>query len=257
MGVFVFIGKLMVYLVGLLVIALGINVSNLAGLGISPVSSIPKVLSNKFPEVTLGDMVIVDYIILGIFQFIILNKNFKLKNILGVPIAIIFGKMVDFVGIKAAIHPLSFTIGGITFGSDWQIDGFLVNFPRPENIGMSLLYLIASIVIIGIGVYIYLLPKFVPMPAEGLAGAISEISGKKFGNCKTIVDMSLIVIACTLQIIFFGIETLGTGFIEIRPEYVGVGIGTILSAFSVGQVVKFLAALFSNNFAKKNDDAAQ
>ncbi|MBQ0084425.1 MAG: hypothetical protein KBS52_06660, partial [Clostridiales bacterium] len=91
--------KLLVYLIGFAIIAIGINVSKLSGLGISPVSSIPGVLSKAIPSASLGSMVIVVYCLLVLAQFIVLRKNFKVVNILGVPVAIIFGLMVDFMGI--------------------------------------------------------------------------------------------------------------------------------------------------------------
>ncbi|MBQ0084228.1 MAG: hypothetical protein KBS52_05635, partial [Clostridiales bacterium] len=108
--------------------------------------------------------------------------------------------------------------------------------PKPEIYPIKLLYLLASIVIIGIGVYIYLKPQLVPMPAEGLAGAISQVSGKKFGNCKTIVDVSMITVALILQFVVIAID----GWDTFDFNTLIVREGTILSAICVGQVVKFL-----------------
>lgn len=217
------------YLVGLLVIAVGINLSKLSGLGISPVSSIPGVLS-KALGVSLGSMVIVVYCVLVAAQLIVLRKQFRPVNILGVPVAIIFGLMVDFVGV-ARFKP---TLAGIDVGITAEFDGWMMWIPKPTVYPIQLLYLLASIVIIGIGVFIYLRPKLVPMPAEGLAQAISKVSGKAFGNCKTIVDMSMIGVALILQLILLG------GFGSFADGKAVVREGTILSAFCVGQVVKFL-----------------
>lgn len=208
--------RILIYLLGLLIIAVGINFSKMSGLGISPVSSIPRALEVAL-GFSLGTMVIVIYIILVLLQLLVLRKKFKLKNILGVPVAIIFGWMVDLVGIDPN-----------AFGH------LLVNFPKPVGYPMQFLYLIASILIIGIGVTIYLRPNLVPMPAEGLAAAISEVTGKPFGDCKTMVDVGLIVIALLIQLIFLG------GFSSFTGDTVVVREGTIISAICVGQVVKFL-----------------
>ncbi len=219
-----FIKRLVLYLIGLLVIALGINISKMSGLGISPVSSIPRalevVLGQKLEWVTLGNMVIVIYCVLVLLQMAVLGQKFQLKNVLGVPVALIFGFMVDLVGIdpNATGHLLA---------------GFAENY-TPENYFVKLLFLLASIVIIGFGVYIYLKPSLVPMPAEGLAAAISQTLDKPFGDCKTAVDISLIAIALILQLIFLG------GFASFTGDTVVVREGTILSAICVGQVVKFL-----------------
>ncbi len=217
-----FTKKLLIYLIGLLIIALGINVSKMSGLGISPVSSIPGVLNAIWTQLTLGTMVIIVYCVLVLAQVIVLRKDFKLKNVLGVPVAIIFGWMVDLVGIDPN-----------AFGH------LLLNFPRPQGYIMQLIYLVVSILIIGIGVFVYLKPKLVPMPAEGLAIAISQKKDKKFGNCKTAVDVSLIVIALVLQVIFLGgLNSFAAGKAVVRE-------GTILSAICVGQVVKILNRIFS------------
>jgi len=104
---------------------------------------------------------------------------------------------------------------------------------------MRVLYLILSIIIIGIGVSAYLKPNLVPMPAEGLAQAISQKTGKAFGDCKTMVDTSLITIALLIQLIFLG------GFDSFTGDTVVIREGTIISALLVGQVVKFIRGLWN------------
>ena len=207
--------RVLQYLAGLLIIAVGINISKLARLGISPVSSIPRALEVSL-GFTLGQMVIVVYCLLVLAQFIVLRKDFKVKNILGVPVGIVFGWMVDLVGID----PNAF--GHLMYG-----------VPAPQSYVARLLYLLVSIVVIGIGVSIYLKPKLVPMPAEGLAQAISQKSGKAFGDCKSIVDCSLIAIALLIQLIVLGLSSFTGDTVVVRE-------GTILAAMLVGQVVKFI-----------------
>ncbi len=219
----IFLGRMGLYLLGLLIIALGINVSKMCSLGISPVSSIPRALEVISGEkISLGTMVIIVYCLLVLAQIVVLRRDFKLKNILGVPVAIVFGWMVDLVGINpnVSLH-------------------LLADFPRPETYIMKLVYLVISILLIGIGVYIYLKPKFIAMPAEGLAAAIAQKLGKSFGNCKTAVDVTLILIALILQIIFLG------GFNSFTGASVVVREGTVLSAICVGQVVKLITKILT------------
>ena len=213
--------KCLQYLTGLLIIAVGINISKMSGLGISPVSSIPRALEVIF-GLSLGTMVIVVYCFLVLLQFIVLKKEFKPVNALGVPVAIVFGWMVDLVGIDPN------AVGHLLYG-----------FPRPSGYFLQFLYLIVSIVIIGIGVYVYLGAGLVPMPAEGLAMAISKKSGKQFGDCKSFVDVGLITIALILQLVFLG------GLSSFTGNTVVVREGTILSALLVGQVVKTIRRILS------------
>jgi len=214
--------RLLQYLAGCLIIAIGINISKLARLGISPVSSIPRALEVSL-GFTLGQMVIVVYCLLVLAQFIVLRKEFKPLNILGVLVGIVFGWMVDLVGID----PNAF--------------GHLMAWvPAPGNYVMRLVYLLMSIVVIGLGVSIYLKPRLIPMPAEGLALAISQKSGKAFGDCKSIVDCSLIAIAFLIQLIVLGTSSFSGDTIVVRE-------GTIISAMLVGQVVKFINKRLINN----------
>lgn len=213
--------RILLYLAGLLLIAVGINISKIAGLGISPVSSIPRAME-VITGFSLGKMVMILYVVLVLLQIAVLRKKFQWKNILGIPVSLIFGEMVDLVGI------------------DPKTPGHLLaGLPRPDAYILRLVYLIVSIAIIAVGVYIYLKPKLVPMPAEGLAAAISEINGKPFGDMKTAVDMGLILTALALQLIFLG------GFKSFTGDKVVVREGTIISAFCVGQVVKLLNKLLA------------
>lgn len=212
--------RILTYLLGLMTIALGINISKMAGLGISPVSSVPRALEVIW-GFTLGRMVIVSYCLMVFLQFVVLRRDFKFYNILGVPVAIVFGWMVDFLGIDPR-----------AFGH------LLYNFPRPSGYPMQFLYLAVSIIVIGIGVYVYLKPGLVPMPAEGLAQAISQVTGKAFGDCKTIVDCTMIGISLCLQLIFLG------GFRSFTGDIVVVREGTVLAAFFVGQTVKLIKKIF-------------
>lgn len=210
------IKRVVVYLLGLMIVALGINISKMSNLGISPVSSIPRALEVVMGY-SLGTMLIVVSCCLVGLQLVVLRLDFKLKNILGVFVSFILGWMTDLLGTDPN-----------AFGH------LLLNFPRPQNYPMQLVYLFASILIIGLGVFIYLKPDLVPMPAEGLALAIAQKSGKPFGDCKTFVDVSMISIALILQLICLG------GLNSFTGSTVVVREGTIASAVCVGQVVKFL-----------------
>ena len=81
--------RYILFLIGLFVNALGVSLVTKASLGTSPISSIPYVLSLNFPF-TLGNFTIVFSILLIILQILILRKNFKLENILQIPVSTLF-----------------------------------------------------------------------------------------------------------------------------------------------------------------------
>ena len=85
-------------------------------------------------------------------------------------------------------------------------DYLLAWLPLPTSYIMKLIYLLISIIIIAIGVSFYLIPDIVPLPPEGLMGAIVKISNDrfKFSNVKVAVDCSLVLISAILSLIFLG-----------------------------------------------------
>jgi uncharacterized membrane protein YczE len=95
----------------------------------------------------------------------------------------------------------------------------------------------ASIVLIGIGVRFYVDAKLLPMPAEGLALAISQKSGGrlKFHNVKVAVDCSIVGSAILVGILFLGGFS-GFWNTVVLDEGI-IHIGTVLSAMLVGKVV--------------------
>lgn len=224
------------YVLGLLIITIGVNFSKMSALGITPVSSIPRACEQIW-GLTLGNTTMIIYILLVLLQLIILRKQFKVTNALGIVVTFIFSAMIDFTGTDPN-----------AFGH------LLLNFPRPEGYVMKFIYMLVSLLISGIGVFIYLRPKWVPMPAEGLAGAVATVSGKPFGDCKTIIDTTMVVGALILQLVFLG----GIGSF-LQPGVV-VREGTILAAIGVGQIVKILAKRFGepiDAWLHKGDEPAK
>lgn len=196
--------RIMIYLLGIVFIALGISLSRLANLGISPISSVPLVFEAIWGY-SLGKMYVIAYSVIVLLQFVVLRKKFKPISLLSIPIALVFGTLID------------------------MLSGLMTNV-QITSYALQVLIVLASVVLIAIGVYIYQIPKLVPMPAEGLANALSVAFQKRFGDSKTIVDTGMVGVALVLQIVFLG------GLNAFAGEHVIVREGTILSALMVGQL---------------------
>lgn len=197
------IKKLFCYVGGMFLIAIGINISKAAGLGISPVSAIPYAVELIW-GIELGISTAIVYMFLIGAQVILLRKKYK-------PV-----QLLQFL----ATYALSFFI-------TWTGRGRLLFWlPDPANYAVSLVYLLISIILIGIGVSFYLMPQWIPLPAEGLAKAMETVSGGKmpFHTCKSIVDTALVCISAILSLTFLH------AFLSVRE-------GTILAAIFVGKVV--------------------
>ena len=86
--------QIICYIGGLFIITIGINISKMSNLGISPVSSIPRA-TEQIWGFTLGVTTFIIYVFLVLAQLIILRKNFKLRNALGILLTFVFSWMID------------------------------------------------------------------------------------------------------------------------------------------------------------------
>lgn len=198
--------RLLFYIGGLLILAIGINISKVAGLGISPVSAIPYA-AELIWGIELGKATMIVYVILMALQIVLLRKNYKAIQLLQIVCTYILGFFITYTGTKY----------------------LLIWLPTPANYIVKLIYLFISIVVIGIGVSFYLVSDFIPLPAEGLMKAIVQLSDDKlkFANVKIAVDCSLVLISAILSLVYL-------------HQLKSVREGTVLAAILVGKVVGFI-----------------
>lgn len=213
--------RYLIFLVGLFINALGVSLVTRASLGTSPISSIPYVLSLHFP-LTLGNFTILFSIFLILLQILILRKNFKIENILQIPVSVAFGYFIDLT-MKLF---------------------FWVN---PENYLIKVLALLAGCMVLGFGVYLEVVADVVMLPGESFVRAIVLTWKTNFGTTKILFDSSMTLIATVLSFLFFG-------------KLNGVREGTIVAALLVGFIARLLGKrlefikpyLFSEEYSSEN-----
>lgn len=191
--------RYILFLIGLFINSLGVSLVTKASLGTSPISSIPYVLSLNFP-LTLGNFTIIFSLLLIILQIIILRKNFKLENILQIPVSIVFGYFIDFTM-------------------------YLLVWIHPQNYLMKLIALLIGCIVLGFGVYIEVLADVVMLPGESFVRAIVQTWNTNFGTTKIIFDSSMTIIAGILSFVF-------------SAKLNGVREGTVIAALLVGFIAR-------------------
>jgi uncharacterized membrane protein YczE len=198
--------RLLFYIGGFFILAIGINISKTAALGISPVSAIPYA-AELIWGIELGKATLLVYVGLILLQIVLLRKDYKVIQLLQIVCTYILSFFITYTSTKY----------------------LLIWLPIPSNYAFKLIYLLISIVVIGIGVSFYLVANYIPLPAEGLCNAIVKVSKDKFkfGNVKIGVDISLVTISAILSLVFLG------GLQSVRE-------GTIIAAILVGKVVGFI-----------------
>lgn len=193
--------RYLVFLVGLFINSLGVSLITRADLGTSPISSIPYVLSLKFP-MTLGEFTILFSLLLIFLQLVILRRNFKLEHLLQVPVSIAFGYFIDLCMV-------------------------LLSFVQPQIYPMKVVYLLIGCVVLGFGVFLEVVADVVMLPGESFVRAVVFRWKTEFGATKVAFDVSMTVIAAVLSLVFQG-------------QLNGVREGTIVAAILVGFIARLM-----------------
>lgn len=203
--VILWIKRFVAYLVGMFLIAFGVNIAIKSQLGVSPVNAIPLVLSLQLPALTMGTWVWIVFSVFVLVQLALLRKDFKWYYVFQFAVSAVFG---------------------------WLVDGsaLLCNLivPTVDMYLLRILYALISTVFIAVGILLYLEPNIMSMPGEGVTVAMTKVLGKPLSTCKLIFDVTIVVIAAALSLLFFG-----------RLE--GVREGTVIIAIGVGLVMKPIA----------------
>ena len=186
-------------LAGLFVNGLGVSFITKAGLGTSPITSIPYTLSLGFTP-TVGIFTLVFNIFLVILQVILLRRNFQLQNLLQLPIIALFSFFID-----------------LTMS--------LLGFMQPETYAMKVVSLIVGCLILGFGVFMEMVANVAMLPGEATVRAVSDVFSTDFGKTKIAFDSSMTIIAAILSFIMF-------------KHLDGVREGTIVAAILVGFIAR-------------------
>lgn len=204
-------------IVGLFFSAFGVALTKYAELGVSPISSVANIASLKFTALSLGNWLIIWNCLLIIGQAVILRKDFKIIQLLQIPVSFLFGYFTD-LGMKCVSYlPLS-------------------------NYFSRLCFIIAGVIVLAFGISLSVIADVIMNSGEAFVKAVSDKCKKPFGNMKITFDVCCVILSVILSLIFFH------GKIEGTRE------GTIISALLTGAVVKFFSSVLSkplNKFIKK------
>jgi len=198
--------RLGIYLLGLLVLAFGIALSVNSNLGVSPVSSLPYVVS-QIVNISLGTCTTIVYTVYILLQMLLNGKKFQPALLLQLVFSTIFGYFVD--------------------GAKYILGDFVL----PTYFG-QLAMLAASILLIGFALVLYIEVDLAPMPAEGLVGCIARKLGKPFSSMKTAFDCASVLVGAVLSLVFLG-------------RLAGIREGTVLTALLAGRLMGVLRKFIS------------
>lgn len=179
-----------------------------SGAGISAISSVPFAFSEVLPVLSLGTWT---YIFQGllVLSLMIMRKRFVPSYLFSFVVGFVFGKLLD-------VHELWINI-------------------LPNNITMRIVYFILSYIILCFGIAISnrcLLPI---TPTDLFPRELADITKVSYSKIKIGFDVSYL--AVTAGLTFFCLGHLD-----------GLGIGTIVAAFTMGKGVSIAGNLIDRKF---------
>jgi uncharacterized protein len=194
--------RLILYILGLFLLALGATFSIRASLGVSPVTSLPYALALITPF-SVGITTVFANAVFIVIQALLLKeirwKNFFLQFI----ISFVFGAFMDI-----AVWLTSF-------------------LPSATNMIFILVYFILSLFVVAFALILYFTAELPMMPYDALTYVISNQFKMPFGKAKITSDSINVLISLLLCLIF--IHAFGS-----------IGIGTFIAAYAIGKILGLL-----------------
>lgn len=197
-------GRWLLLVWGMLVATAGIVFITRAGLGTTPISTVPFTVG-EITGLTFGEATFAVNILFVLVQWALLRSRFHYSSFFQIPIVSVFSWFID-------LH-----MGWTAWIGD---DPYVVRF----------LWGLLGNLFLAFGIYWQVASKTIVQPGEGMVLAFSVVLRKSFGTVKVWNDVTLVLLAAVLGFVCLG-------------HVAGVREGTVVSAFLVGFLIKGIAAL--------------
>lgn len=216
--------RIVFYLLGLLVLALGLTLNTKAGLGVSPIISVSFSVAEIW-NFNFGNTTLVLYALFVVVEMALHLMQYRrfrsddiahakqanlrltlLLDVLQFPLSLVFTR---FLNLFSGWIP--------TLETDYA-GSFLGSFPG------RFLFLCLAIVLTGVGAAASLDMRLVPNPGDGIVQAIADTVGKSVGFTKNCFDLCNITITIGISMVF-------------ADRLTGVGVGTVVAVIGVGRVI--------------------
>ena len=195
------IKQYLLFLIGLFIASMGVAFSTKAGLGTSPVASVPYSVSLVIDLLSFGGWLNVLSVIQIAVQIALLRRKCK-------PVEIVIQTVLAFV-----------------YGYLTNLSCYLIRDITVRNYPEQLLYLAVSCFVLAFGIWLQFKGGVAMLPGEAMNRAISQVTGRRYENIKIIFDVVYIVLSAVICLVFLG-------------ELKGVREGSIIAAVAVGLIIK-------------------
>lgn len=183
-----------------------------SGAGISAISSVPYAFSEVLPKLSLGTWT---YIFQGILvlTLMIMRKRFVPEYLFSFVVGFVFSELLDFYEMWIKILPYTLV--------------------------MRVIYFIISYIVICIGIALSNRCVLPIIPTDLFPRELSDITNVKYSRIKIGFDLACLAVTGGLTFLCLG---------HIK----GLGIGTILAAFTMGKGIALVGELIDRKFVFEN-----
>lgn len=210
--------RVVIYLIGVLVLALGLILNSKSNLGVSAIISVAYSFS-IISGINFGNTTFMLYTLFVVAELIIHTLRYKkdptclgrslkatlIVDLLQLPFSLIFTRFMNL---------------------------FSDNIPTVENnLPLQLLVLAGGITFTGIGAATTLNMRLVPNPGDGIVQCVADLINRPVGFTKNCFDLANVCITICIGLVFAG-------------GIVGVGLGTIVAVVGVGRIIAIYNRLF-------------
>ena len=195
------------FVFGLFVMSFGVAFSITSTLGTTPISSMAYALA-LITNLSVGMTTFLFNAGLILVQFLILRSQFNKKRLLQLINCVVFGYFTD-----VAMY-------------------FVSHIPFDASALMCFAYLVLSIFLIALGIFIYLPSNIAPLPGEGCVEAIAIVTNWRFSSVKIGFDATVVSLALIMCWLWY------------TDVFAAVYIGTVISAFFVGFTLRQLSNIY-------------
>lgn len=220
--------RVLFYITGLLVLALGLTLNTKTGLGVSPIISVAYstsvIVNQNFGNATLALYSL--FVSIELILHLIRERRYEtasggvlahagktgrklifLMDILQIPLSLVFTRFLNLF-------------------STWIPDLYSGSTGSAGEMVFRITVLIIAIILTGIGAAMSLNMRIVPNPGDGIVQAIADTVQKSVGFTKNCFDIFNISITVLLSLAASG-------------HLIGIGVGTILAMIGVGRTIAF------------------
>ncbi len=183
------------FALGVVLAGLGVACSTQAGLGATPISSVPWVLTTVTP-LSYGTLTLCMNLLFVLGQFLILRRAFQPFQLWQIPATALFGLCIDL--------------------------GMFLTRPFITRVYLAqIMLLLLGAALLASGIVCQVLSDFLCVPGDALVKTISNTFHIKLSRIKIAFDATLTLFALALSLLFC-------------HAIIGIREGTILSVFLVG-----------------------